>query len=156
VVNTLSEIARKHDCAIIVVHHTRKEAGEGLDTLMGTTGISAAADAVWILKKRDGASVLTVTGRELQEESFGLQFDSDDLAFGWRITARGDEVGLSEQRAEILELLRNEGTPMKPAKVSQLLKKNANTTRRLLTMMHRDGHVEKSASGGYTTQEEPR
>jgi hypothetical protein len=146
-INTLHDLALEHDSAIVLVHHTRKGTGDEVDDLMGTSGISAACDCVWILRRQpDNEGTLRVLGRELEDTRFGLRFDLDHG--GWAITGEGLEVGLSEARTEILELLRAEGA-LKPARIATLLRKNANTVRRLLSMMAFEDTLRRDRSGAY-------
>src|SRR5262249_46936948 len=128
----LRELAEKHKTAILVVHHLRKMGAEyGLDAVAGTTGLTAACDAVWVLKRGGtGECLLEVTGRETEEQTYALRFNTGE-PFGWKLMAEGPGVGLSEERQEILELLKDEA-PLKPAKMALLLKKNAVAVRRLV------------------------
>jgi predicted ATP-dependent serine protease len=148
-VNVLRQLAEKHDVAIIVVHHLRKMGADyGLDAVAGTTGITAACDAVWTLRRQSGGEcLLEITGREMEEKTYSLKF-SDGDPFGWKLIGEGEQVKLSEERREIIELLRDEA-PLKPAKIAILLKKNAVTVRRLLQRLVLDGIVHRNNSGGY-------
>jgi len=148
-VTQLQELAHRHGIAIVLVAHTRKMGAENaLDTVAGTTGITAACDAVWTLRKMpDGASVLEITGREMEEQTLGLRLHTGD-PFGWQLTAEGAEVGMSEARQEIVELLKDDA-PLSPAKIALLLRKNAVTIRRLLQKLAADDVVRKDRSGKY-------
>ena len=149
-VNQLRELAERFKIAIVLVHHTRKASAEsGLDAVAGSTGITAACDAVWTLKRQPGGgeSILEVTGREMEEVSLGLRMEKGE-PFGWQVTGEGVEVGMSEARLEIVELLRDEGS-LKPARVADMLKKNAVTVRRLLQKLAADGVVCKDSSDRY-------
>lgn len=142
-VNTLREIAQKHNCAILLIHHARKADGDGVDVVLGTSGVSAACDAVWSLKRSpQGDCVLTVRGREMEELTYALHFENES-PFGWRITATGEEATLTAERRDIVELLRNEG-PHVPKMIATALKKNPNTIRRLLQKLTESGLVSKN------------
>jgi hypothetical protein len=145
----LQTLAHRHELAIVLVDHTRKMgADNSLDTVSGTTGKTAACDAVWTLqKKSSGECVLEVTGREMEEQTLGLRMVTGD-PFGWQLTGEGVEVGMSEQRQEIVELLRDEA-PLSPARIADLLRKNAVTTRRHLQRLAADDAVRKDSSGKY-------
>lgn len=145
----LQELAHKHDIAIVLVAHTRKMGAEnGLDMVAGSTGITAACDAVWTLRKQvSGDSILEITGREMEEQTLGLRFATAD-DFGWHLIGEGPEVGLSAQRQEILELLKEE-QPLSPAGIARSLRKNAVTVRRLLQKLLADGLVRKEDNGNY-------
>ena len=143
-INVLREICEKHGCGMLLIHHARKAEGDGVDVVLGTSGISAACDAIWSLKKTpQGDAFLTVRGREMEEVIYGMRFDNAD-PFGWRITGTGEEATLSTERRDILDLLRNEG-PQVPKMIATLLKKNANTIRRLLQKLVKDGFVTKNS-----------
>ena len=144
-VNTLRQIAEKHSCAILLIHHTRKAVGEGVDTVLGTSGMTAAPDAIWTLRRQpDGDSLLTVTGRDIEEVVYGMRLENGD-PFGWKITGQGAEAELSAERRDIMELLRNEG-PQVPKMIASMLRKNASTVRRLLQMLVSDGMIDKDGS----------
>ena len=148
-VNTLREIAEKHRIAILCVAHSRKASGDLVDSIIGTSGTTAACDSVWSLKRQsNGEAVLEVKGRELEEAIYGLKFNSGE-PFGWQVTGEGSEVGMSEERRDILLLLQQEGA-QKPKDIARLLgNKNINTTRRLIQGLTFDGLIRVQANGTY-------
>jgi hypothetical protein len=142
--DVLRRIADKYHAAIVGVDHSRKMGGDVVDSLIGTTGRSAGCDALIAMTRGASGDVLmTARGREHEELSYSMRFsngDGDD--FGWSVYAVGDEALLSDQRQEIIELLRHEA-PLTPAKIALLLRKNANTVRVLLSRMVSDGRIVK-------------
>ncbi|MBK9166598.1 MAG: bifunctional DNA primase/polymerase [Bryobacterales bacterium] len=146
--NVLRELADKHNCAILLVAHTRKATAEyALDAVAGTSGVTAGADCIWTLTRTPGAEViLEVRGRESEEQAYALVLDKDPV--GWRLTGSGELARLTVERTEILELLRDEA-PLKPAKVAASLRKNVVTTRRLLQKLLSDDWVTRNSDGGY-------
>ena len=80
-VNTIRQLAEKHKTAILVVTHLRKMGAEySVDAVAGTTGLTAACDAIWVLHRQtDGSSLLEVTCREMEEKTYGLKFESAEL-----------------------------------------------------------------------------
>jgi len=149
-INALSEIAKKHDTAIVIVHHLRKSSADyGLDAVAGTTGLTAAADAVWTLKRgQTGDCVLEVTGREMEEKVYGLRLVSEKERVFWRLMGEGPEMALSEERQEIVELLKEEA-PLKPGRIAGMLRKNPVAVRRLIAKLYADGHIQKNRDGSY-------
>ena len=92
-IDALYKLAERRGTAILLVHHTRKGFGNesGLDSVSGTSGITAAADAVWTLKREDqGLSTLEVVGRECEEQSIGMKFR--DGGVGWEFIGDGNQV----------------------------------------------------------------
>ena len=151
IVAILRQIAEKHALALVLIAHTRKAAGDFLDLIQGTSGTTAASDAVWVLQRTpEGEAVLAVTGREVTSTVFGLRRGDGDPA--WIITGEGDEVTQSEARRDILLLLREEG-PMKPGKIAQQLRKNISGVHRLLYGLCNAGLVVRSAYGTYCDKE---
>jgi RecA-family ATPase len=148
-VNVLRKLAEQHKNAFVLVHHTRKMGADtGLDMVAGTTGITAACDAVMTLRKQPtGDSILEMTGREIEESTLALRLDTGD-PFGWKLIGEGAEVAMSEQRLEIFELLK-EDAPLKPAEVARRLKKNEVTVRRLIQKMAANGDIMKGRDGKY-------
>ena len=150
-VNTLRQITDKHHAAMLCVAHSRKAAGDAVDSIIGTSGTTAACDAVWqIQRSNTGEASLTVKGREYEEALYGLKFNSGE-PFGWQVTGVGAEVGMSEERRDILLVLQQEGAK-KPADIARLLgNKNINTTRRLIQKLAYDGLIRLQSNGTYIT-----
>lgn len=151
IVAILRQIAEKHSLALVLVAHTRKAGGDFLDLIQGTSGTTAAADAVWVLQRTpEGEAALSVTGREVPTNVFGMKRAADSPA--WTITGEGDEVTQSEARRDIMALLREEG-PMKPSKIAQQLRKNISGVHRLLNALCDAGLVVRSSYGTYCDKE---
>ena len=79
VVSILKRLADKRDISIVCVHHTRKKADKDpFNTVSGSTGITGAADNIYVLKKNDSASEfakLYMRGRDVTERVLTLQFE---------------------------------------------------------------------------------
>src|SRR5262249_31101682 len=111
----------------------------------GTSGTTAAADAVWVLlKKSDGTGTLNVTGREVEDRIYGLTREGPL----WRIAGEGEEFTQTEERREILELLRENG-PMKPMPIARALQKRVPAIQKLLGKLRDDGLVVRQKYGQY-------
>ncbi len=141
-INTLREICEKHGCALLLIHHARKAPGAGIDVILGTSGVTAACDHIWVLeRKTEGDCLLTITSREIEETTYGMRLENGK-PFGWRITGHGLEAGLTAERRAIVELLAEE--PLVPKTIASMLKKNPNTVRRLLQKLVKDGVIAKN------------
>ncbi|MBI4906594.1 MAG: AAA family ATPase [Acidobacteria bacterium] len=147
-VNELRKLAERHNTAILLVAHSRKMGADyHVDTVAGTSGVTAACDAIWSLKKKPEGATLDITGREFEENVIGLRFDTD-VPFGWQKTGEGEAVANSEEREEIITLLGDEA-PLSPKAIADGLRKNRNTIRRLLQKMYCAGAVVKNSDGRY-------
>lgn len=80
-VRQLKELAEELRISLLLVHHLRKQKDKDpLNMLSGTTGISGAADAVYVLEKesRDSDRArLTCTGRDLEHRELKLRFSRE-------------------------------------------------------------------------------
>ncbi len=148
VVEALQSLAAKHDAAILVIAHTRKMGSDyALDKVAGTTGLTAGADAIWVLDRGPKCTLLTVQGRDLGDEEYSVSFDQNDDKFGWSVTGSGDEARTSQARWDILDLLEESEVPMTPSAIAKALKKNGVTVRRLLGALRKDGKVSREKDG---------
>jgi hypothetical protein len=158
-IDRIRKIAARHETAMVLVHHMRKSVvGEsGIDSVAGSTGVTAAADAIWTLKREDadtGACTFEVVGREVEEQSLGLRFRRDGEV-GWEFVGQGAEMKSMRDQREILTLLREEGL-LSPAKIATLLRLNANRVREILYGMAQAGLVNKHTGGAYGLRPEYR
>lgn len=141
-VTCIRKLAEEFQCAVIVVHHTRKGVSDGaIESIAGTGGVAAAADTVWHLKRKpEGEATLDVVGRESEEITLALRFEQ--LPFGWQILGDDSVQLLNSERRQVLELLREDGA-MTPAQIAIELSKPRPGVRQLLKRMREDGQVLK-------------
>jgi hypothetical protein len=145
----LREVADKHKTAILCAAHSRKVPGDLIDSVVGTSGTTAACDTVWSLKRQnDGKEgLLEIRGREIEDAAFALRFNKEE-PFGWTVIGEGDQAALTEERRDIVMLLQQEGA-MKPNAIARALVKNAVTIRRLIQKLAFDGTISKQTDGTY-------
>lgn len=119
---SLKTIADAHGVAILVVHHTRKaSADDYVDSVSGTHGLAAAADAVLVLERSRGSADarLCVTGRDIEESEYAMQFNP--AAGTWALLeGPAEEYEVSESRRRILVHLREYG-PRSPKQLADEL-----------------------------------
>ena len=81
----LERIADKYGIAILLVHHLRKMTDKDpVNKLSGTTGLSGAADTLFILDKStrlEDVATLTCTGRDIQQREMELRFDKTNFVW---------------------------------------------------------------------------
>lgn len=146
----LKQLADRHGVAVLVVHHLRKGSSEDpLEEVSGTTGLTGAADTVWVLRRDRGRmdASLFVTGRDVEEQEVALRFDP---AFGlWCLLGSAEEYRMSRERQEIVALLTDASGPMRPRDIAATLNKNESTTRRLLMELAKAGLVKAVGRGEY-------
>jgi hypothetical protein len=94
--------------------------------------------------KADGT--LSLTGRDIEERELALSFHGEDGA--WTLLGDAEEFGKSQQRQEIIEILRDQ-VPRTPKEIADLLGKRPNNIKNLLWKMGKEGAV-KSHDGKYS------
>ena len=81
VIKSLKAFADKYGICFLIVHHTRKmEAEDSFDMISGTNGLLGAADGAFVLKKKkrtDRTAVLSIVGRDQQDQELSLEFDQE-------------------------------------------------------------------------------
>ncbi len=146
----MQRIAGKYGVSILVVHHSRKMAAtDPLDEISGSTGLSGGADGILALRRDRGRAdaYLHVTGREIEEEAdLALRWDAN-LAT-WTIAGDADEYQLSQERQDILKVVKDAERPITPKEVADVLGKNVNTVKQRMWQMSKDGQL-SSADGDY-------
>lgn len=150
----LVPLASGRGVAILVVHHLRKlEAGDPLDMISGSTGLTGGVDGAMVLKRDRGKqdATLVVDGRDIEEPSeFALRWDADIAS--WSLMGDAEEYRRSEERRRIIELLERMDEPMYPKDIAEALEKNRSTTRVLLANMKQDDQVEDTGRGYVVAQ----
>lgn len=148
--------------ALVAVHHTRKQAAEDfLDTVSGTQGIAGAADSVLVLarKRKSDEGVLSVTGRDIEENEYAVRTDSglwsldgqDILDAAATVNTRRERAAenkLGDRKLDAIKFVnsRDSTTPAELAEHLGIDNKIAGTR---LGELFKDGHIAKPAQGRY-------
>lgn len=150
-VQLFHELAQEYQVAILIIYHTRKaESDDPFDLISGSTGLSAAADTLWVMQRKRGENdaVLTVGGREIETTDLAMTFDPN--LFGWVYEGDAEEFLLSKERQEIVDAITRAGTPLSVKEISETLEKNFYTTKNLVTKMAREDVLKHLPGRGYT------
>ncbi len=150
-IEKLKNFADEYGTALLVVHHLRKSGSEDpLDQVSGTTGLTGAADAILILNRgrNQADAVLTITGRDVEENELALSFDKDMTT--WTLLGSAQKYTMSKERIEIVEVLEDSGDTLTSKEIADLLGKNENAIRKLLKKLADDGTIIRSERGKYT------
>lgn len=113
-IRLLKQLADELDVALLLVHHLRKRGdSDELNKLSGTTGITGAADAVFILDKSDrmqDEAKLICTGRDIESRELLLSFDRTDCV--WNLVSDSMEQSslfLPDELLALVGLMRSRG-----------------------------------------------
>jgi DNA-binding transcriptional ArsR family regulator len=147
----LKTFADRFDVALIVVHHTRKNPGEGDWTqgINGSIGFSGAADSLVMLRRGRGeaGAVLSVTGRDVPESELALNFDP--AVGSWTLLGSAAEYSQTNERREILEYLNVIGEA-KTSEIARKLGKADNAISNLLRKLKDEGLVDSPKYGRWS------
>jgi len=146
-INMLREMARKFNISILLVHHTRKEikgdSSEALDQVMGTTGVTAAADSIIVIARRKDVLALVVKGKDTEiSDELAIMFNLEDGS-GWTVQGNAGAVAITAERRAIVDLLKASG-PLEPREIAERLGKVGATVRSSLARMMQDGLLARS------------
>lgn len=112
-VRKLKELADELGIALLLVHHLRKQGdSDPLNKLSGTTGISGAVDAVFILdqsRRNAGAAAMICTGRDIEYRELELRFSREEYVWE-RLSDSLEEpaLALPREMASLVEFMRGE------------------------------------------------
>ena len=94
IVGRLKAFSDRHNLCLLIVPHTRKmESEDSFDMISGTNGLLGAADGAFILQKKKRTAtnaVLSVVGRDQQDQELLLQFDHEKCV--WKLIKAETEV----------------------------------------------------------------
>ena len=114
-VRELKKLADELQISILLVHHLRKQgASDPLNKLSGTTGISGAMDAIFILdrgQRSEGAATLVCTGRDIETRKLDLRFSKSDCS--WELVQDSLEnraLEMPEELTVLVEFMRSAQT----------------------------------------------
>ena len=99
-------LASKHNCAIVMTHHTRKETTDNpFDAILGSQAIMGTSDTVMVMQKakRDREYDLHVTGKYIPDETYnlirkGVEFEIEGLA-------KDAQLGMNPTQNEIYQFI---------------------------------------------------
>ena len=153
-VGQLKALADRSNVPFVVVHHLRKEtAGDPLESVSGTAGITGSADTILVLKRepKDSFGLLYVRGRDVPEAEIAMQFDEGTGK--WLRLTNAEDFRRSKERREISRVLLDAGEPMTPVEIAEALGKprgKSASVRMLLKKMREAGDVTLHLDGRYT------
>jgi hypothetical protein len=130
----IKAIADAHGVAVVALHHTRKAAAEDfVDLISGTHGLAASADTIMVTKRGRGQAdaTLQITGRDVEEQELGLNFDP--LLGTW--TLLGDAAEYS-----ILDAVRAHGS-LTPKEAADVTGVSHDLARQTMRRMAQDGQL---------------
>jgi len=134
------QIADKFNIAVVLVHHLKKGSETDVfNQISGSIGLSGAADAMMVLKRArmDAEATLSITGRDVEETELALKFDKQLCQFN--LLGNAVEVQQSQERRDVLELLRASNEPLSPRYIAAAIGKTTNAVTKQLIKLAASG-----------------
>ncbi len=150
--SALQRLTMERKICILLIHHTRKEGAENVfDEISGTTGLTAGFDTMLVLKKKDNMHTLHVTGRDIAETEYQLEFDESSCV--WKAEQKASEVKMTVEREEIFELMKSYKRRMKTGEIARILGKSTSNISKMLGKMVKEGTLKSMGFGVYDISE---
>jgi hypothetical protein len=149
-VGRAKKVADNYGVAVVLVHHVRKAGSDDfLSEVSGTNGLAGAADATLVLKRarNQGDGVLHVTGRDVDEAEYALNFNAE--AGAWRmLDGPAEDHQVSDTRAAILRWLR-QAPGSGPRAIADGTGLSESNVKKTCTRMLADGQLAADTAGRY-------
>lgn len=143
-------IADHYGVPFLLIHHVRKQGAEDFQSLVsGTNGLTGAVDAIMVLERARGQAdgVLHVTGRDVEETDYAMNFDAGTGAWT-KLDGPASDYQMHETRALITRCVRDY-PGQKPAQIADALQLNPNTVRQTCKRMADKGQLRAAVGGTY-------
>jgi len=152
VLSPFRQMANDLDVMIILVTHRRKmETADYVDGVIGSVGIAANSDVILSLLRTRGEdeAILYIDGNDIESKKLALQFNSNPLGFTLS-SASPEEIGLTPERREIIEAIRELGGTARPGQIGEMLGKDRSNVGHLMQTMADRGILKLVKTGTYT------
>lgn len=144
----LQSLFRNRPIALLVVHHSRKEAGDDfLASVSGTYGITGSVDTITVIRRKrlEAFGTIVVTGREVAEAELAVRFNG----MTWDV-APTTLAEASFERAEVYRAIEEHG-PIFPAGIARLLDLERTSVQHMVGRLVDSGAVVRGVSGYLAT-----
>ena len=147
----LQALGLKHHVAIVALHHLRKDrvGVDPLESLSGSTGISAPADAVWVLSRERNEEMgeLQIIGRDVLEQKMAVKLSG--LTLTWQVMGEADDIAVKEGQRKVFEALRSIGAAATPSHIAAYTGEKPGTVKTRLFRMKEEGLLISVDRGRY-------
>jgi hypothetical protein len=142
----IQSLFRDRPVALVVVHHSKKEAGDDfLASVSGTYGITGSADTTLVIQRKrlEAYGKLVVTGRDIEEAEVSVEFSG----MTWRPAPAVLVAGTFEQQ-EVYAVIAASDKPLFPSDVAETLDKGRSAVAELFGKLASQGAIVR-VDGGY-------
>ena len=150
-ISPYQRFALDNHISLIFVYHTRKALSDVeyvIDEIQGTTGITAGADTLKVLKKEKDNYKLYITGKDVIADDIDLTFDKQSGL--WLIDSQEIKIDTTPEREEIINLLITENREMRTSEIASKLNKRENNISTMLQKLVKEGKIQNPKYGFYS------
>lgn len=153
----MQNFALKNRRALIVIHHTKKgeiEDEHFVSKISGTHAITGGSDSVIVLEWRKKKAKISVTGRDVPEDSFDASFKGE---FGvWSVNGEYVEERLGAKSEKAYELIAKSDKPVTIVLLKALMKEESyDAVKQLVYGLKRKGYIDRMGQGYIVKQTIP-
>ena len=144
----LQALFRDRAVTLLIVHHSRKEAGDDfLASVSGTYGITGSVDTIIVIRRKrlETFGTIVVTGREIAEAELSVRFDG----MLWQ-SAPASLPEASFERMEVYRTIQERG-PIFPAAIAELTGLGRTSVQNMVAKLVDTGAVVRTVKGYQTT-----
>ena len=143
-------MADHYQIPFLLIHHQRKAGAEDVfDTISGTFGLTGAADSILVMDRRLQYMELHITGRDIEEARYALEFDKEMLT--WILLGKADEIQSSNAKQTVFDVLKEaEGKVLTPKEIHELSGLKRNYVDKALKPLQQEGKISRAGWGKYT------
>lgn len=112
-VRKIKQLADELEISILLVHHLRKQGdGDPLNKISGTTGISGAMDAIFVLdksKRNADTATLVCTGRDIEYREMEMRLSKEDCV--WNLVSdslENPQMRLPNEMVALIEFMKTQ------------------------------------------------
>lgn len=146
----MQSLALSKGIALVFITHLRKQTSEDpLAQVMGSMGITGAADAIWLLKRgrNEDTGSLKITGRDVEEQDLAIQFQKSTCQ--WKSLGDAAIHQIGQERKNIIEYLKYKNEAAGPQSVAKALGGREANIKNLMSKMEVQGQLFKESRGKY-------
>ena len=150
-ISPYQRFALDNHISLIFVYHTRKALSDVeyvIDEIQGTTGITAGADTLMVLKNEKVNYKLYITGKDVISDDLNLTFDKETGL--WLIDSQEMKIDTTPEREEIINLLNSENREMRTSEIALKLNKKENNISTLLQKLVKENKIINPKYGFYS------
>jgi len=145
----LQQLSLEFQISIVLIHHTRKLPSENVfDEIVGTTGVTASPDTLMLIKKHGDKTLLHITGRDIEEDTFEIKFDKE--TFKWELIAEGVTYAGTAERQAIVDLFEGDYDKEFQIKdIAEQIGKSRLAISQLIRKMKLSGEISEGSGYGF-------